>query len=37
VLAMCVYAAKISLQALRQAKPTAHEIPELGAGEGVMA
>jgi carbon starvation protein CstA len=37
VLAMCFYAAKICLQALRQAKPTAHEIPDLGAAEGAMA
>ena len=37
VLAMCIYAAKICLQALRQAKPTAHEIPDLGAAEGAMA
>jgi carbon starvation protein CstA len=29
VVAMCVYAAKISLQALRQAQPTAHEIPPM--------
>ena len=29
VLAMCVYAAKISMQALRQARPTTHEIPPL--------
>jgi carbon starvation protein len=35
VIAMCVYAAKISLQALKQAKPTAHEIPELA--EGALA
>ena len=27
VIAMCVYALKISLQALRQAQPTAVEIP----------
>ena len=32
VLAMCFYAAKISMQALRQARPTVHEIPpRLGA------
>ena len=37
VLAMCVYAVKICLQALRQAQPTAHEIPPLGPAEGVMA
>jgi carbon starvation protein CstA len=37
VLAMCFYAAKICLQALRQAKSTAHEIPDLGTAEGVPA
>jgi carbon starvation protein CstA len=37
VLAMCVYAVKICLQALKQAKPTAHEIPPLGPAEGAMA
>jgi carbon starvation protein CstA len=37
VLAMCVYAVKICLQAFRQAQPTAHEIPPLGPAEGAMA
>ena len=32
VVAMCVYAVKICLQAYRQAKPTAHEIPALAEG-----
>jgi carbon starvation protein len=34
VLAMCFYAARISLRALRQGKPTVHEIPPLGAAQG---
>lgn len=37
VLAMCVFAVKICLQALRQANPTAHEIPPLAPAQGVMA
>src|SRR5881409_622122 len=37
VLAMCVFATKICLQALKQAKPTAHEIPPLVPSQGVMA
>ncbi|HEV2041453.1 MAG TPA: carbon starvation CstA family protein, partial [Casimicrobiaceae bacterium] len=37
VLAMCVFAAKICLQALKQANPTANEIPPLGPGQGVPA
>jgi carbon starvation protein len=37
VLAMCVFAAKICLQALKQAKPTAHEIPPLAPAQGVPA
>ena len=37
VLAMCVFAAKICLQALKQANPTAHEIPPLGPAQGVPA
>ena len=37
VLAMCVFAAKICLQALKQANPTAHEIPPLAPAQGVMA
>jgi carbon starvation protein CstA len=36
VLAMCVYAVKICLRALKQAQPTAQEIPPLGA-QGAMA
>jgi carbon starvation protein len=30
VVAMCVFALKICLQARRQAQPTAHEIPPMG-------
>jgi carbon starvation protein CstA len=37
VLAMCVYAAKICMQALKQAQPTAHEIPPLAQPQGAMA
>jgi len=37
VVAMCIYALKICLQALRQASPTAHEIPALGGREGLPA
>jgi carbon starvation protein len=37
VLAMCVFATKICLQALKQAKPTAHEIPPLGPGQAALA
>jgi carbon starvation protein len=37
VVAMCVYAVKICLQALRQSKPSAHEIPGLGLAEGALA
>ncbi len=37
VLAMCVYAVKICLQAYRQAQPTAHEIPPLAPIEGAAA
>ena len=37
VLAMCFYAAKICLQALKQAKPTAHEIPPLAVARGAPA
>jgi carbon starvation protein CstA len=37
VLAMCVFAAKICLQALKQANPTAHEIPPLAPAQGVLA
>jgi carbon starvation protein len=36
VVAMCIFAGKICLQALRQANPTAREIPPLvGAGGSV--
>lgn len=37
VVAMCVFAAKICLQALKQANPTAHEIPPLAPAQGAMA
>jgi carbon starvation protein len=37
VLAMCVFATKICLQALKQAKPTAHEIPPLAPAQGALA
>ncbi|MFL6661047.1 MAG: carbon starvation CstA family protein [Rhizobacter sp.] len=37
VLAMCVFALKVSLQALRQARPTVHEIPPLAGAEGAPA
>jgi carbon starvation protein len=37
VLAMCVFAAKICLQALKQANPTAHEIPPVAPARGAMA
>jgi carbon starvation protein CstA len=37
VLAMCFYAVKISLQALRQAQPTVHEIPPLAGAQGASA
>ena len=37
VVAMCIFAAKICLQALKQANPTAHEIPPLVPAQGVMA
>ena len=37
VLAMCFYAAKISLQALRQAQPTVNEIPPKGIAQGAAA
>jgi hypothetical protein len=36
VLAMCVYAVKICLQALKQSQPTAQEIPPLGEAQGAM-
>ena len=37
VVAMCIFAVKICLQALKQANPTAHEIPPLVPSQGVMA
>jgi carbon starvation protein len=37
VVAMCVFAARICLQALKQASPTAHEIPPLAPSRGVPA
>ncbi len=37
VLAMCVYAAKTCLQALKQAQPTAQEIPPRGGAQGAIA
>jgi len=37
VLAMCVFAVRISLQALRQARPTAIEIPPMAGAQGVPA
>ncbi len=37
VLAMCWYTFKICRQALRQAQPTAHEIPPMAPAQGAMA
>jgi carbon starvation protein CstA len=37
VIAMCVFAAKICLQALKQANPTAHEIPPLAGAQASPA
>jgi len=37
VIAMCIFAVKICLQALRQANPTAHEIPPLPGARGSLA
>jgi carbon starvation protein len=37
VVAMCVFAAKICMQALKQANPTAQEIPPLGPAQGMPA
>jgi carbon starvation protein CstA len=37
VLAMCVFALKICLQALKEARPTAHEIPPLAGAQGSPA
>lgn len=36
VVAMCVFAAKICMQALKQSKPTAHEIPPFSGAQGAM-
>lgn len=36
VVAMCVFAAKICMQALKQAKPTAQEIPPIAGAQGAM-
>jgi len=37
VLAMCVFAIKICMQALRQTRPTAVEIPPLAGVQGIAA
>ena len=37
VVAMCIFAVKICLQALKQAHPTAHEIPPLAGTQGAPA
>ena len=37
VIAMCFFAAKICMEALKQAKPTAHEIPPLAVAQGSLA
>jgi carbon starvation protein CstA len=37
VLAMCVFALKICMQALKQSNPTAHEIPALAGAQGSLA
>ena len=37
VVAMCIFAVKICLQALKQAHPTAHEIPPLAAAQGSLS
>ena len=37
VLAMCVFTVKICIQALKQAKPTAQEIPPMAGGTAAMA
>ncbi len=37
VVAMCVFAVKICLQALKQANPTAHEIPPMAGPQGSLA
>lgn len=37
VIAMCIFAVKICMQALKQANPTAHEIPPLAGARGSLA
>jgi len=37
VIAMCIFAVKICMQALKQANPTAHEIPPLAGPQGALA
>jgi carbon starvation protein CstA len=37
VIAMCIFAVKICLQALRQARPTAQEIPPIAGAQGALA
>jgi carbon starvation protein len=37
VIAMCIFAVKICIQALKQANPTAHEIPPLAGARGSLA
>ena len=37
VVAMCIFAVKICLQALKQAKPTAQEIPPMAGAQGLPA
>src|SRR5450432_2632158 len=37
VVAMCIFAVKICMQALKQSNPTAQEIPPLAPAQGVMA
>jgi len=37
VVAMCIFAVKVCMQALKQANPTAHEIPPLAGTQGALA
>jgi carbon starvation protein CstA len=37
VIAMCIFALKICMQALKQANPTAHEIPPIAGAQGSLA
>jgi carbon starvation protein len=37
VVAMCIFAVKICMQALKEANPTAHEIPPLAGAQGSLA